>query len=101
MKGAAFPAESSRQTRRPKVEARKKPETRRPNPAAGLRPRTQASLASFDLCAFSPEITAASAQVVPCSGLRTSAFFRPSALGFRISRAARLPTETVRGERCP
>ena len=101
MKGASFPAESSRQTRRLKVETRKKPETRRSNPAAFSRPAAHADRKRFGLCGFSPETTAASAQAAACSGLRASAFFRPSAFGFRISRATRLPTETALGEKCP
>ena len=101
MRGSSFPTESGRQTRRPKVEVRKKPETRRPNPAACLGPKTQAGPKSFDVCAFIPETMTAPTQPTACSGLRTSAFFRPSALGFRISRATRPPTETARGERCP
>jgi len=101
MKGSSFPAESSRQTRRSKAEARKKPETRRSNPAACSRPAAHAGPKRFGLYAFSPETTAASAQAAACSGIRTSAFFRPSAFGFRISWATRLPTESAQRERCP
>jgi hypothetical protein len=101
MKEASIPAEFSPQTRRSKVEARKKPGTRRSNPAACSRPAAHADRKRFGLCAFSPETTAASAQAAACSGLRASAFFRPSAFGFRISRATRLPTETARGEKYP
>ena len=101
MKRASFPAQSSRQTRRSKAEARKKPESRTSNPAACLRPAAQAGHNRFGRCAFAPETTAASPHAAAGSGLRTSAFFRPSALGFRTSRATSLPTGSARGERRP
>jgi hypothetical protein len=88
MKGASFPADSSRQTRRS-------------NPAACSCQAAQAGPQRFGLCAFSAETTAASAQAAAGSGLRASAFFRPSALGFRISNATSLPTGSTRGERRP
>jgi hypothetical protein len=97
----SFPAASSRQTRRSKAEARKKPETRRPNPAACSLPSALAGPERFGLCVSSPQTTAASPQAASGSGLRVSAFFRPSAFGFRISPAARLLTETDRGARRP
>ena len=101
MKGASFPAVSSRQTRRSKAEARKKPETRRSNPAACSRPAAQVGHKRFGLWISAAETTAAAAQAAAGSGLRTSAFFRPSALGFRISRATSLTAATARGERRP
>ena len=167
MKGASFPAVSSRQTRRSKAEARKKPETRRSNPAACSRPAAQAgpqpglfscalpfpsprpsplgrgriaaytgkcsparglsrpaesyslslgerarvrgnkahdcmdAAKRFGLWVSAAETTAAAAQAAAGSGLRPSAFFRPSALGFRISRATSLTAATARGERWP
>ena len=101
MKGAAYLAETNRQTRRSKAEARKKPETRKSNPAAWSRSAAPVGPKRFGRCAFSPEPTAASPHAASGSGLRVSAFFRPSALGFRISRATSLPTFSARGERRP
>ena len=88
MKGASFPAVSSRQTRRS-------------NPAACSRPAAQVGHKRFGLWVSAAETTAAAAQAAAGSGLRPSAFFRPSALGFRISRATSLTAATARGERRP